>query len=201
MKIKSLTPLQRSHRYSNTINIRTSRSPYSLYNLSNDNSFSKWENKSNNFSTISRIPFNNYKNNKYITTRELKKEKKKEQLNKSYDYNFYENNNIYKAIAYYGKNGQIQLGNTYTNFTSEYDSMLDFPKKIMLQKSKRLNKSVDLPKLKRKNYKKRQATKDIYIKNSTNINQNFEPSEKFLFFDSSNIFFDKEKERKNFELN
>ena len=164
---------------------------------------------------------NNYQ--RYKTTHNLKKDYKKLQLDKSYEYNFDENNNIYKNITLQGKKGNLILGNDPMNFSSEYNSMHDYAKKVMLKKiinkekmlSDNLNKSVDIPgkfrPLGRFNYRKKHATKDIFIKNTTNFDLNKSTDNinlkrrnnlksNNLYYYKSNIFFDKDKEKSNEEL-
>ena len=71
---------------------------------------------------------------RYKTTQNLKNDSKKLQFDKSYEYNYDENNNVYKTISLQGKKGYLILGNEPTNFSSEYNSMQDFAKKVMLKK-------------------------------------------------------------------
>ena len=155
---------------------------------------------------------------KYKTIGNLKKDSKKLQLDKSCEYNFEYNNNIYKNISLHGKKGTLILGNEPPNFSSEYHSMQNYAEKMMLKKkinrekmsSDQLNKSVDIPhkflSLRRKNYKKNHLTKYLFTKNT--IDSSLNKSTDDIIFSSeyplkanklnyykSNIFFDKEKEK------
>ena len=172
--------------------------------------------------SITPTPNLKNKNQAYKRTKQLKKDNKKLQLNKSYDYNFEETNKVYKNISLNGKRGNLILGNDPTDFSSEYNSMLDYAKQVLLRKKERknklsnLNKSVDIPRkfkwLKRKNFNKRHAMKQMYTKNTTNFDINKSTdninlnkknniySNHNLDYYKSNIFFDKEKEKSNEEL-
>ena len=155
------------------------------------------------------IPYfrNKYKN--YRRTQELKKESKRMQLDKSYDYDFNDNNNIYKSIALHSHKGNIFLGNDPTNFSSEYNRMHDYAKQIMLRKrinkekkiSDELNKSVDIPHrfqpIHRKNYNRKHAIKDLFIKNTGDYDLNKSTDNININYYKSNIFFDREKEKAN----
>ena len=164
---------------------------------------------------------NHYK--KYRKTEDLKKDSKKIQFDNSYKYNFDENNNTYNNIKSHGKKGTIVLGNELSNFSSEYNSMHDYAKRVMLRKtinkekmkSDKLNKSVDIPQkfkaLKRNNYHRKDALKELYLKNTTDLDMNKSMvnlnnkkrnnviSNNLMFY-KSNIFFDKEKEKINEKL-
>lgn len=156
---------------------------------------------------------------KYKTTKNIKKDSKKLQFDKSYEYNYDNNNNVYKSITLQGKKGNLFLGNDPMNFSSEYNSMQDYAKRIMLKKrinkermSNQLNKSVDIPQKfqpLRRNYRKNHATKEIFIKNTINfdlnkstdnINLRNNLANNNLNYYKSNIFFDKEKEKTNEKL-
>ena len=78
--------------------------------------------------------FFNYYYQRYRRTEDLKKDSKKMQFDKSYDYNYYENNNIYNNIKQKGINGKIIFGDDPLNFSSEYNSMQDYARKVMLRK-------------------------------------------------------------------
>ena len=156
---------------------------------------------------------------KYKTIGNIKKDYKKLQFDKSYEYNFEDNNNVYKNITHLGKEGTFILGNEPSNFSSEYLSMQDYAKKIMLKKkinrekkaSDQLNKSMDIPQkffaLKRKNYNRNHLTKNLYTKNTINFDLNKSTDNinltrinplkvNHLNYYKSNIFFDAEKEKK-----
>ena len=160
---------------------------------------------------------------KYRKTKDLKKDSRKIQFDNSYQYNFDENNNTYNYIKFHGKKGSIVLGNDIPNFSSEYNSMHDYAKKVMLRKtinkekmkSDQLNKSVDIPQkfmaLKRKNYHRKNAIKELYLKNTIDLDINKSMANIYnkkrnnaisnnLIFYKSNIFFDKEKEKINEDL-
>jgi len=169
----------------------------------------------------SKTPMPSFMSNyqKYKTTEALKKASKKLQLDKSYEYNYDDNNNIYKNITQYGKKGNIILGNEPPNFSSEYNRMQDYAQKVMLKKrinkEKLLNKSVDMPQkfigLRNKKYNKKHATKELFNKNTINfdinkstdninLNRRNNIKSNNLNYYKSNIFFDKEKEKTNEEL-
>ena len=164
---------------------------------------------------------NHYK--KYRKLEDLKNDSRKIQFANSYQYNLDENNNTYNSIKFHGKKGSIVLGNDPSNFSSEYNSMHDYAKRIMLKKTKnkekmksdQLNKSVDMPQkfmaLKRNNYHRKDAIKELYLKNTTDLDMNKSMANIYnkkrnnvisnnLTFYKSNIFFDKEKEKTNEEL-
>ncbi len=164
---------------------------------------------------------NHYK--KYRKTEDLKKYSRKIQYDNSYQYNFDENNNNYNNIKFHGKKGSIVLGNEPSNFSSEYNSMHDYANRVMLKKtinkeeikSDKLNKSVDIPQkfmaLKRNNYHRKHAIKELYLKNSIDLDMSKSMANIFnkkrnnvisnnLMFYKSNIFFDKEKEKSSEEL-
>ena len=254
MKINDLDPVERSHYYndSDVFNAEPPKTPerfkYKKYlpitalkssnykTISNDNipiqTFNNeryYNNKKDHINDCLRsntpFPYFKTKYDRYKTTQNLKNASKKLQLDKSYEYNFEDNNNIYKSITFQGKKGNLYLGNDPTNFSSEYNSMQDYARRIMLKKrinkekllSDKLNKSVDISDrfmpLKRKNYNKKNAMKEMYIKNTIdvdlnkstdNINLNRRNNIKrnninFNYY-KSNIFFDKEKEKTNEEL-
>ena len=106
---------------------------------------------------------------KYKTVENLREESKKIQMDKSYDFNYEQNNILYKNIRQKHRNGTVSLGNSTTNFRSEYSRMQDFANKYMLKKklekdkSDILNKSMDIPykfkPLKRINFKRRSHIK------------------------------------------
>jgi hypothetical protein len=163
------------------------------------------------------VPYYMEKYEKYRRTQDLKKDYKKQQLDKSYDYNYDDNNKVYRNITLNGKKGYLILGNDPTNFSSEYNSMLDYAKKIMLKKRIKeekmksdLNKSVDIPHkfkpLKRNIYNKKNVTRGMYTKNTSNFdinkstdNINYNTGHNINYY-NSNIFFDKEKDKTNEEL-
>ena len=164
---------------------------------------------------------NHYK--KYRKTEDLKKDSRQIQYYNSYQYNFDENNNNYNYIKFHGKKGSIVLGNEPSNFSSEYNSMHDYANRVMLKKtinkeeikSDKLNKSVDIPQkfmaLKRNNYHRKHAIKELYLKNSIDLDMSKSMANIYnkkrnnvisnnLMFYKSNIFFDKEKEKINEKL-
>ena len=148
----------------------------------------------------------NYK--KYITINSLKKRSQQIQKLESYGYNYNELNNNYKKICYRSKMSNIQPG-IYkpSDFSSEYTRMQDYVQKKMNKKyfvnneESYLNKSQDFPSKfthKRKNYLgKVNGIKDLYMKNTSNINKT--NNNKYNYF-TSNIFFDKNKEKSNQQL-
>ena len=160
---------------------------------------------------------------KYKTLEKLRKESKKMQLDKSYNYDYGENNQIYKNIRLNNIKGSVSLGNSISNFSSEYNSMLDFAQKIMLKKKlekekiNQLNKSMDIPlkfkPLKRQNFKRKNYLNELFTPNTIDIDLNKSTDSIFLYktkkdmnkstldFYKSNIFFDKEKAKINEELN
>ena len=163
---------------------------------------------------------NRYK--KYKTLDNIKKETRRMNLDKSYDYNYEENNKIYKDIRHYHRKGNVSLGNSLNNFSSEYNSMQDFAQKLMLRKKlekekiNKLNKSMDIPlkfkPIKRQNFKRKNFlnylftpnTIDIDLSKSTDnikINRiNRKKNRNTLYYYKSNIFFDKEKAKVNEQL-
>ena len=86
------------------------------------------------FRSKNSSPYFMAKYQRYKTTHNLKNDSKKIQFDKSYEYNYDENNKVYKTISLQGKKGYLILGNETTNFSSEYNSMKDFAKKVMLKK-------------------------------------------------------------------
>ena len=162
---------------------------------------------------------------KYKTVENLRKESKKLQLDKSYDYNFGENNKMYKNIRLHHKKGNVSLGfeNSISNFSSEYNSMQDFAKKMMLkkklekEKENMLNKSMDVPlkfkPLKRPNFNRKNYINELFTPNTIDIDltrstdsirilkQKKNINNNTIDFYKSNIFFDKEKAKINDELN
>ena len=254
MKINDLDPVERSHYYndSDIFNAKPPKTPerfkYKKYlpitalkisnykTISNNNipiqTFNNeryYNNKKDHINDClrSKTPFPYFKTkyDRYKTTQNLKNASKKLQLDKSYEYNFEDNNNIYKSITLQGKKGNLNLGNDPTNFSSEYNSMQDYARRIMLKKrinkekmlADKLNKSVDISDrfmpLKRKNYNKKNAMKEMYIKNTTDVDLNKSTDNINLIrrnniksnninfnYYKSNIFFDKEKEKTNEEL-
>ena len=168
--------------------------------------------------------FFNYYYQRYRRTEDLKKDSKKMQFDKSYDYNYYENNNIYNHIKQQGNKGKIFLGDDPLNFSSEYNSMQDYARKVMLRKiinkekmkSDILNKSVDIPRkfmpLRRKINHRKGVMKDFYTKNTANLDMNKSTDNTIgnmkknnimsnnLDFYKSNIFFDKDKDKANKEF-
>ena len=160
---------------------------------------------------------------KYKTVENLRQESKKLQLDKSYDYNYDENNKIYKNIRINHIKGNVSLGNSVPNFSSEYNSMLDYAKKVMLkkelekEKSKMLNKSMDIPlkfkSSKRKNFKRKNYLNNLFNPNTIDIDLNKSTdsiklvkykdnlNNNIIDYYKSNIFFDKEKAKINEELN
>ena len=155
---------------------------------------------------------------KYKTVENLREESKKIQMDKSYDFNYGQNNIIYKNIRQKHKKGNVSLGNSTTNFRSEYSRMQDFANKYMLKKklekdkSDILNKSMDIPykfkPLKRINFKRRSHINELFTPNSIDLDLNkstdnikLKKCKNTLDFYKSNIFFDKEKEKSNEKLN
>ena len=155
---------------------------------------------------------------KYKTLENLRKESKKIQMDKSYDFDYSQNNKIYKNIRQKHKKGSVSLGNSTTNFCSEYNRMQDFAKKYMLKKKLEkdkldlLNKSMDIPykfkPLKRINFKRRSHINELFTPNSIDLDLNkstdnikLKKGKNTLDFYKSNIFFDKEKEKSNEKLN
>ena len=160
---------------------------------------------------------------KYKTVGNLKKESKRLQLDKSYDYNYGENNKIYKNIRLHHIKGNVSFGNSISNFSSEYNSMQDYARKIMLkkrlekEKTNMLNKSMDIPlkfkPLKRLNFKRKNYLNDLFTPNTIDIDlTRSTDSIKLIKYKNdgnnytidyykSNIFFDKEKAKKNEDLN
>ncbi len=149
---------------------------------------------------------------KYKTVENLREESKKIQMDKSYDFNYEQNNILYKNIRQKHRNGTVSLGNSTTNFRSEYSRMQDFANKYMLKKklekdkSDILNKSMDIPykfkPLKRINFKRRSHINELFTPNSIDIDINkstdnikLKKNKNTLDFYKSNIFFDKEKEK------
>jgi len=152
---------------------------------------------------------------KYKTVGNLKKESKRLQLDKSYDYNYGENNKIYKNIRLHHIKGNVSFGNSISNFSSEYNSMQDYARKIMLkkrlekEKTNMLNKSMDIPlkfkPLKRLNFKRKNYLNDLFTPNTIDIDlTRSTDSIKLIKYKNdgnnytidyykSNIFFDKEK--------
>ena len=256
MKINDLNPMERKHYYndSDIFNIRPPKTPerfkyekyipvtslksYNYKTISNDNFQSQnknneryYNNKKDHINDCIRsktpAPYFMTKYQRYKTIQNLKNDSKQLQFDKSYEYNFDENNKVYKNITLQGKKGYLILGNEPTNFSSEYNSMQDFAKKVMLKKrinkekmqSDQLNKSVDIPQkfmaLRRNNYHRPHATKEMFIKNTTNfdlnkstdninyinnLNRRNNLQSNNLNYYKSNIFFDKEKEKTNEEL-
>ena len=253
MKINELNVKERKNYYndSDIFNTRPPKSPerfkftkpnpitalktYNNYNIiSNENTpasnynteryyFNKKDHINDNFraKTPAYYYFNNYK--RYRRIEDLKKDSRKIQLDKSYDYNYYENNNMYNYIKQQGKKGHIFLGDDPSNFSSEYNSMQDYAKKVMLKKIinkekmklHKLNKSVDIPRkfmaLIRKRHHKKDVIKDLYIKNTANLDMNKSTDNinphmnknnknNNLDFYKSNIFFDTDKEKTNLEF-
>ena len=162
--------------------------------------------------SMTPIPSFMSKYKKYKTIGDLKKMSKKLQLDQSYEYNYNDNNNIYKNNINNAKKRNIILGNEPINYYSEYNHMQDYATKIMLKKTinnaKLLNKSVDMPQKfipLSKKYNKRNTTKDMFIKNSINYdlnksNDNINLNSNNINHYKSNIFFDKEKDEINEEL-
>ena len=155
---------------------------------------------------------------KYKTVENLREESKKIQMDKSYDFNYGQNNIIYKNIRQKHKKGTVSLGNSITNFCSEYSRMQDFANKYMLKKklekdkSDILNRSMDIPykfkPLKRISFKRRSHINELFTPNSIDIDLNkstdnikLKKNKNTLDFYKSNIFFDKEKEKSNEKLN
>ena len=155
---------------------------------------------------------------KYKTVENLREESKKIQMDKSYDFNYEQNNILYKNIRQKHRNGTVSLGNSTTNFRSEYSRMQDFANKYMLKKklekdkSDILNKSMDIPykfkPLKRINFKRRSHINELFTPNSIDLDINkstdnikLKKNKNTLDFYKSNIFFDKEKEKSNEKLN
>ena len=175
MKINELNIFEKSHYYkdSDIFNLRPPKTPERFklkplslnltnknnnhrYNfLNNSNNEDYFLNKKDNVKECLRDKnylknyINRYK--KYKTVETLKKESKKFQLNKSYEYNYDENNKIYKNIRLNNRKGNLIFGNYTPTFSSEYNSMQDYAKKILLSKriykgkKNILNKSMDVP--------------------------------------------------------
>ncbi len=154
---------------------------------------------------------------KYKTVENLREESKKIQMDKSYDFNYEQNNILYKNIRQKHRNGTVSLGNSTTNFRSEYSRMQDFANKYMLKKklekdkSDILNKSMDIPykfkPLKRINFKRRSHINELFTPNSIDIDINkstdnikLKKNKNTLDFYKSNIFFDTDKEKTNLEF-
>ncbi len=159
---------------------------------------------------------------KYKTLDNIRKETKRMELDKSYDYNYEENNKIYKDIRHYHRKGNVSLGNSLNNFSSEYNSMQDYAQKLMLRKKlekekiNRLNKSMDIPlkfkPLKRQYFKRKNFLNYLFTPNTIDIDlskstDNIQISrikrkknKNTLYYYKSNIFFDKEKAKINEQL-
>ena len=155
--------------------------------------------------TPDRHYLENYQSYKRIAA--IKEENRRDNLNKSLDFNFENNIKVYKDISNKGKGGNIILGNDKMEFNSEYRNMGNYAKEFLnsrnkkTNQNKKLNKSVDLPN--KKKYNKRNVNKDMFDKNSTDYdcNKSFDSKKvhnKFSFA-KSNIFFDKKKEKANEE--
>ena len=246
MKINELNIFEKSHYYkdSDIFNLRPPKTPESFklkplslnltnknnnhrYNyLNNSNNEDYFLNKKDNVKECLRDKnylknyINRYK--KYKTVENLKKESKKFQLNKSYEYNYDENNKIYKNIRLNNRKGNLIFGNYTPTFSSEYNSMQDYAKKILLSKriykgkKNILNKSMDVPMkfkpLKRQNFKRKNRLNELYNQNSIDIDLNKSCDniilnkrkkhkiKNSLDFYKSNIFFDKEKMINNEKL-
>ena len=112
------------------------------------------------------------------------------QLDKSYNYDYGENNQIYKNIRLNNIKGSVSLGNSISNFSSEYNSMLDFAQKIMLKKKlekekiNQLNKSMDIPlkfkPLKRQNFKRKNYLNELFTPNTIDVDLNKSTDSIFL---------------------
>ena len=246
MKLNDLNIFEKSHYYkdSDIFNLRPPKSPekykfkhpslnltYQIdnnrYTFQNNISTGKYfKNKKDHINDCLREK--NWKTNflnrfkKYKTLDKLRKESKKMQLDRSYDYNYGENNKIYNKIRLNHMKGNVSLGNSINNFSSEYNSMQDFAKKVMLRKKVEkekinlLNKSMDIPlkfkPLKRQNFKRKNHLNELFSPNTIDIDLNkscdnikllkYKKNRNKNTFDfyKSNIFFDKEKAKTNEQM-
>ena len=150
--------------------------------------------------------YNNY--GRYTTVNNLKKRSEKIQKLESYRYNYNELNNNYKKNCYRSKISNIQPGSyNPSDFSSEYTRMQNCAKNMNKKRvnceddESILNKSQDFPNKfiqKRKNNRgKINGIKALYTKNTSIINNS--NNTKYNYF-SSNIFFDKNKEKLNQQL-
>ena len=237
MSLNDLNIFQKSHYYkdSDIFNLKPPKTPdkYKTKRISlklDDNDNNEYNNRYNNFENIKYYRnkkdhineclrdknfMENYtdKYKMYKTVDNLRKESRKIYLDKSYDFNYDENNKIYKNIRLFHKKGNVSLGNAINNFSSEYNSMQDYAKKVMLrkkvekEKQYRTNKSMDIPfKFKptaRQNFKRKSHMNELFTPNTiaidlskSNDNLQFNDQKNNLDFYKSNIFFDKQKEKK-----
>ena len=241
MSINDLNIFQKSHYYkdSDIFNLKPPKTPekYKTKRISlklDNNEKNDYIDRCNNFANIryyrnkkdhineclrNKNFMENYtdKYKMYKTVDNLRKESRKIYLDKSYDFNYDENNKIYKNIRLYHKKGNVSLGNAINNYSSEYNSMQDYAKKVMLRKKVekekqfRTNKSMDIPfkfkPIARQNFKRKSHMNELFTPNTilldlskSNDNIQFNKHKDNLEFYKSNIFFDKEKEKANIEL-
>ena len=240
MELKDLNIYEKSHYYkdSDIFNLKSPKTPekyktkpisLKLEEVENNNNYENYFNKDKyylnkkdhvneclKYKIWMKSYIDRYK--KYKTVENLREESKKFQIDKSYDYNYGQNNIVYKNIRQKHKKGSVSLGNSITNFCSEYSRMQDFANKYMLKKklekdkSNLLNKSMDIPNkfkpLKRPNFKRRSHINELFTPNTVDIdltkssdNIKLTKCKNTLDFYKSNIFFDKEKEKLNEKLN
>jgi len=243
MKINELNILEKSHYYkdSDIFNLKPPKSPEKfkskqislnlgdeeIYNSQNNIDIGNYHpNKIDHINDCLRDKnwMTNYISQfkKYKTLDNIRKETKRMELDKSYDYNYEENNKIYKDIRHYHRKGNVSLGNSLNNFSSEYNSMQDYAQKLMLRKKlekekiNRLNKSMDIPlkfkPLKRQYFKRKNFLNYLFTPNTIDIDlskstDNIQISrikrkknKNTLYYYKSNIFFDKEKAKVNEQL-